>query len=82
MFPFHMKSTMQEKLIELSTPRLKLRSINLGDVNDLFDIRFHPGVLKYIRREKLSSKLEMNTYINEKLKDIKDLNLKVLLIIV
>lgn len=69
MYPFHMKTTMQEKFIALSTARLKLRSINLGDVNDLFDIRFHPGVLKYIRREKSSSILEMNTYINEKLKD-------------
>ena len=68
---FEKKYVMQETMqIDLMTARLFLRKIGLNDRKELFDIRFHPQVLKFIRRAQLNAEHEMNTYIKDRVQDI------------
>ena len=57
---------------ELKTHRLLLRKITLDDYESLFEIRFHPETLKHIQRKKVDDKLELKSFISDKLLDIKN----------
>jgi len=56
---------------ELKTERLNLRWINESDFEDIFKIRFHDEVLKYVERDKVIDKKEIKTLIQERLNDTK-----------
>ena len=60
---------------ELKTNRLLLRNMLVEDYKDLFEIRFHPVVLKHIKRDIIEDKLEMKTFISDRLEAIKNNNL-------
>lgn len=60
---------------ELKTNRLLLRNITIDDYLDLYEIRFHPEVLKHIKREMIEDKLEMKKFISDRFDDIKNNNL-------
>jgi len=60
---------------ELKTDRLLLRNLIIDDYLDLFELRFHPEVIKHIKRKKVDNKLELKRFISEKLQDIKEDNL-------
>ncbi|MEZ4780155.1 MAG: GNAT family N-acetyltransferase [Flavobacteriaceae bacterium] len=47
-----------------------MQEITLGDYKDLYEIRYHPEVLKYIKREKVEDKLEIRSFILDRLNDI------------
>jgi ribosomal-protein-alanine N-acetyltransferase len=57
---------------ELKTNRLLLRNMLVEDYKDLFETRFHPEVLKHIKRDQIEDKLEMKTFISERLEAIKN----------
>lgn len=45
------------------------------DYENLYDIRFHPEVIKHIKREIIENKLEMKKFISNRLDDIRNNNL-------
>ena len=49
--------------------------MTLEDYEDLYKIRFHPEVLKHIKRDIVKDKLEMKTFISERLEAVKNNNL-------
>jgi len=55
---------------ELNTNRLLLRNILEDDYQELFEIRFHPEVLKYIKREIIDDKAELKSFILDRIKDV------------
>jgi ribosomal-protein-alanine N-acetyltransferase len=57
---------------ELITNRLSLRNITLDDYKDLFEIRFHPEVIKHIQRKKVEDEFELKNFISDKIQDIKN----------
>ena len=60
---------------ELKTNRLILRDLSVDDYEDLHDIRFHPQVIKFIERERIEDKLEIKTFITDRLKAIENKSL-------
>lgn len=59
-------------LEELKTSRLLLRSLTLEDAKDLYHLRYHPEVLKYIKRKKVKHVSEIQQYIAERIQDTLD----------
>ena len=59
---------------EIKTNHLILRNMILDDYKDLHDIRFHPEVLKHIKREIVEDKSEFKSFITDRLKDIRNGN--------
>lgn len=57
---------------EIKTNHLILRNMTLDDYKDLHDIRFHPEVLKHIKREIVADKSEFKIFISDRLEDIRN----------
>lgn len=57
---------------ELKTNRLLLRNILVDDYKELFEIRFHPEVLKHIKREIIDDKTELKSFILDRIKDVEN----------
>lgn len=55
---------------ELITNRLLLRKISVKDLDDLQNVRYHPEVLKYIRRDIIDDKKKIESFILDRQKDI------------
>ena len=55
---------------ELKTNRLLLRYMTVKDYKDLYDIRFHPEVLKHIKRDIIKDELLVKDFILDRLVDI------------
>jgi len=56
---------------ELKTNRLLLRKILVADLDDLQNVRYHPEVLRHIRRDVIDDKKKIESYILDRQKDIK-----------
>ena len=60
---------------ELETNRLLLRNITVEDYKDLYKIRFHPEILKHIKRDIIKDELLVKDFILARLEDVKNNNL-------
>ncbi len=56
----------------LTTERLVLRNIEVDEYENLFDIRFHPEVIKHIKRDIIDDKIELKAFILNRIQDVEN----------
>jgi len=56
----------------IKTKRLQLRALEANDLKDLFEVRFHEDVIKYIAREKPKDKNPIKQFIIDRNEDCKN----------
>lgn len=54
----------------IHTNRLQLRQLNLNDLDDLFELRFHDDVIKFIARKKSHDKNTIKQFILDRNADV------------
>ena len=55
---------------QIKTDRLLLRQLNLNDIDDLFELRYHDDVIKFIARKKTNNKNSIKQFIIDRNEDV------------
>jgi len=63
---------MENNIPRLKTERLQLRALQSSDADDLFEVRFHDEVIKFIAREKPTEKDTIKQFIVDRNEDFKN----------
>lgn len=72
-FGCFLKNNKIKKVVpDIKTKRLQLRALEDNDIKDLFEVRFHDDVIKYISREKPKNETSIKQFISDRNVDCKN----------